>query len=54
MVKKIVIEGNEIAYNLDNPVIKRGSTYGILENKQNICKINNKIYEQVICGYIII
>jgi hypothetical protein len=51
LIKKIIIDGNEITYNKDNPTINLGVTYGIFRNKEGRVKIHNKIYEQKIYDY---
>jgi hypothetical protein len=51
LIKKIIIDGNEITYNKDNPTINLGVTYGIFRNKEGKVKIHNKVYEQKIYDY---
>jgi hypothetical protein len=51
MVKDLIIDGNKINYNMNNPIINLGMLYGIFKNKNNNLKINNRIYEQIIYDY---
>lgn len=44
-VYNLLIEGVDITFNLDNPIINLGNTYGIFKNDNEKTKINNKIYE---------
>lgn len=53
LVHDIIVEGKEISYNKDNPVINLGDLYGIFENKEGLLKIHNRIYEQRIYNYMI-
>ena len=48
---QIVIEGDEIGFNLDNPTIKKGILYGVFKRNGKI-KIHNRIYEQRIYNYL--
>lgn len=52
-VYNLLIEGVDITFNLDNPIINMGNTYGIFKNDNGKTKINNKIYEQRIYNYMI-
>ena len=52
LIHKIIMEGEEVTYNLDNPIIKLGELYGIFKNNAGIVKIQNKIYEQRIYNYL--
>ena len=47
-IKKLVLEDAEITYVKTDEIIDKGSIYGILKEEDGICKINNKIYEQII------
>ncbi|EFG88196.1 hypothetical protein CLCAR_2189 [Clostridium carboxidivorans P7] len=51
MVKSLIIDGNRINYNVNNPIINIGMLYGIFKNENNNLKINNRIYEQIIYDY---
>jgi len=50
-IKTIVLEGAEITYIKTDEIIDKGSIYGILKEKNGNCKINNKIYEQIIYNH---
>jgi hypothetical protein len=50
-IKKIVLEDIEITYVKTDEIIDKGSIYGILKEEDGICKINNKIYEQIIYNH---
>lgn len=51
LVRKIVLDGYEITYNQDNPLITMGIIYGIFKNSNDKVKINNRLYEQRIYNY---
>jgi hypothetical protein len=51
MVKSLIIEGNKINFNNNNPIINLGMLYGIFKNENASLKINNKIYELIIYDY---
>ncbi|WP_461206353.1 AAA family ATPase [Clostridium sp. DL1XJH146] len=51
IVKRIVVEGMEISYNRDNPIILLGTIYGIFKNYNGKVKIHNRVYEQRIYAY---
>ena len=51
LVRKIILDGYEITYNKDNPLITMGVTYGIFKNSHGKVKIHNRIYEQLIYEY---
>jgi hypothetical protein len=51
LVFKIIMNEREFSYNRDNPVIRFGSLYGILEEKEGKTKIHNRLYEQRIYNY---
>ncbi|RXI44936.1 AAA family ATPase [Clostridium tetani] len=53
LVRKIILDGYEITYNEDNPLITMGVTYGIFKNSHGKVKIHNRIYEQRIYNYMI-
>ncbi|MFO7818684.1 MAG: AAA-like domain-containing protein, partial [Halanaerobacter sp.] len=52
LIYKIIVEGEELTYNLDNPIIELGALHGILKNENGIVKVHNKIYEQRIYNYL--
>ena len=52
LIYKIIMEGEKITYNLDNPIIEQGQLYGILKNDNGLIKIHNRIYEQRIYNYL--
>ncbi|AWI04884.1 AAA family ATPase [Clostridium drakei] len=51
LVKKIILDNDEVTYISDNPVINIGIIYGIFKNENNKVKVNNRIYEQRIYNY---
>jgi hypothetical protein len=51
-VFKLIINGTEFMFNLDNPVIHFGVIYGILKNEKGKCKIHNRLYEQRVYNYL--
>ncbi|MEG3042419.1 MAG: AAA-like domain-containing protein, partial [Clostridium sp.] len=51
MVKGLIIDGNKITYNINNPNINLGMQYGIFRNEDMRLKINNRIYELLIYDY---
>ncbi|WP_035571189.1 AAA-like domain-containing protein [Halonatronum saccharophilum] len=53
LVYRIIIEGNKIMYNSDNPIINLGELYGIFRNESGRVKLHNRIYEQRIYNYLI-
>ena len=53
IVYKLIIEGNELSYNSDNPIINLATTYGIFKEMDRKVKIHNRIYEQRIYNYMI-
>jgi len=42
MVKSLIIDGNKITYNINNPSINLGIQYGIFKNEDMRLKINNR------------
>lgn len=50
-VKRIVLEGENISYIKTDNIIDIGTIYGILKEENGVCKINNKIYEQLIYNH---
>lgn len=51
MVKNLIIYGNKITYNINNPVINLGIIYGVFKNEDFNLKMNNRIYEQLLYDY---
>ncbi|MEZ4887473.1 MAG: AAA-like domain-containing protein [Chitinophagales bacterium] len=47
---RILIDGDKVAYNPDNSVIKMGILYGVFKRNGHV-KIHNRIYEQRIYNY---
>jgi hypothetical protein len=50
-VKRIVLEDENISYVKTDNIISIGSIHGIIKEEEGICKINNKIYEQLIYNH---
>lgn len=50
-VKRIVLDGENIAYLKTDEIISLGTLYGILKEKNGVCIINNKVYEQLIYNH---
>jgi hypothetical protein len=51
MVFRIVLEGESIGYNSDNPIIEKGITHGVFRDEGGRVKIHNRVYEQRIYNY---
>jgi hypothetical protein len=51
MVRSLIIDGNKITYNFNNPTINLGMLYGIFKNEDMSLKLNNRIYEQLLYDY---
>jgi hypothetical protein len=51
MVRSLIIDGNKITYNFNNPTINLGILYGIFKNEDMSLKLNNRIYEQLLYDY---
>ncbi|SFD32474.1 AAA-like domain-containing protein [Clostridium uliginosum] len=51
LVKKIILDNDQVTYVPDNPIINLGIIYGIFKNDNGKVKINNRIYEQRIYNY---
>jgi hypothetical protein len=47
-VKKIIIDGEEFSYIQTDELVSIGTMYGIFKESNGKCKINNRIYEQLI------
>ena len=52
LVFRIVIDGERITFNPDNPTISKGILYGVFKRNGTI-KIHNRVYEQRIYNYMI-
>ncbi|MEA2012310.1 MAG: AAA family ATPase [Verrucomicrobiota bacterium] len=54
LVEDIVINGGNHRFNISNPVISKGKTYGILsQNSTGQCDVSNKVYEFRIMDYML-
>ena len=51
-VQSILLETKFISFNIHNPVIKMGVTYGIFKNHGSL-QIHNPVYEQIIYNYMV-
>ena len=49
----LLIIGNPISYNIDNPTIAKGLRYGYIIPEEELVKISNPIFEIRICNYFI-
>ena len=47
-IKRIVLDGENITYVKTDEIINLSTTYGILKEENGSCKVNNRIYEQLI------
>jgi hypothetical protein len=50
-VFKLIMNEREFSYNTDNPVIRVGAMYGILQESGGKAKVHNRLYEQRIYNY---
>ncbi|MEJ6952101.1 AAA-like domain-containing protein [Natronospora cellulosivora (SeqCode)] len=50
-VESIIYDGKKVTYNQNNELINKGEMFGILENKDGLVKVHNRIYEQLIYDY---
>lgn len=50
-VRNIVLDGEGITYVKSDEIVNLGTLYGILKEENGNCKINNKIYEQLIYNH---
>lgn len=50
-IKRIVIDGQNISYVITDNIISQGTIYGIFKDEKGICKIQNRIYEQLIYNH---
>lgn len=53
-VKEIVLDGKEIIYVKTDYIIELCTIYGIIKDENGVCKINNRIYEQLIYNHMMI
>ncbi|KPA11078.1 AAA ATPase [Candidatus Magnetomorum sp. HK-1] len=51
LVRSLIIKGTQKTYNISNPLIDIGTTYGVFKNENKMLKIHNRIYEQLIYNY---
>lgn len=49
--KRIILDGENITYVRSDEIVNFGSIYGILKDEKGNCRINNKIYEQLIYNH---
>ena len=50
-VYNIVVNGNQIPFDIEVPIIHLGHLYGIIKNSTEGCQIHNRIFEQRIYSY---
>jgi len=53
LVSDIVLNGSTISFNISNPIVNAGYTYGIFKEDEYRIKLNNRIYEQFIYDYLV-
>lgn len=53
LVERILLEGAQLPFKISNPEISLGATYGILAEKDGLCKISNIIFETYIYDHLI-
>lgn len=51
LVYGILLEGEEVTFNIDNPVIDQGAMYGIVRSGEGKIMIDNRIFEERIYNY---
>ena len=51
MVFRVVLEGEDVGYNLYNPIIEQGVTHGVFRDANGRLRIHNLVYEQLIYNY---
>ncbi len=54
LVKRIVLDNERFSYIISDKIISLGSIYGIIKDDNGICKVDNKIYEQLIYDHMMI
>ncbi|MCP4178820.1 MAG: AAA family ATPase, partial [bacterium] len=52
-IQRIILDGESISYIISDPDISLGTTYGILKEYNETCRIHNKIYEQLLYNHFI-
>ncbi|ADK14063.1 AAA family ATPase [Clostridium ljungdahlii] len=53
-IRKIVLDGEDMTYVKSDEIVSLGTLHGILKEKGGNCKVNNKIYEQLIYNHMMI
>ncbi len=53
LIKRVLIDGEDIIFNLLDPLINIGITFGIFKNKENTVQISNKIFEEILYNYML-
>lgn len=53
LVKRILVNGEIITFNILDPIINLGVTYGIFSDSSNGLTISNKIFEEVLYNYML-
>jgi hypothetical protein len=51
LVFRIVMDGEDVEFNSDNPVIELGGLYGFFKDQSGRLRVHNRIYEQRIYNY---
>ncbi len=51
MVQSIIIDGDNVGFNVDNPVVYSGVLFGVFKDVHGKTQIGNRIYEQRIYNY---
>lgn len=51
LVKRIILDNDNITYIVYNPIINLGITYGIFKNEDSKVKISNRVYKKKIYNY---
>jgi len=54
LVFALVINGEELKYNVNETVINLGAVFGIIANQNRHCAIHNRIFEQRIYNYLLV
>ncbi|WP_234118270.1 AAA-like domain-containing protein [Clostridium hydrogenum] len=50
-IKRIVLENENISYVKTDAIVSLGTMYGILKEENGSCRVNNRIYEQLIYNH---
>jgi hypothetical protein len=53
-INRIILKGEDIIYVRTDEIVNMGTMYGILKEEKGNCRINNRIYEQLIYNHLII